>query len=141
LAEALEIEAVFAGFCEDVEPWRRAAEVAVVPSHAEPLGLVVLEAMRSGVAVIGSDVGGIPEMIVAGQTGLLCPPGDVVAWGSAMARLIGSAEERSAMGERGRRRVEAEFGLGKQVRRVMGVYAEVTGRAGAASATPVRRAA
>ncbi|MEO0966048.1 MAG: glycosyltransferase family 4 protein [Planctomycetota bacterium] len=141
LAEALEIEAVFAGFCEDVEPWRRAAGVAVVPSHAEPLGLVVLEAMRSGVAVIGSDVGGIPEMIVDGETGLLCPPGGVGAWASAMARLIGSAEERSAMGERGRQRVEAQFGLGQQVRRVMGVYAEVAGAAGAIAATPVRRAA
>ncbi|MEM9251792.1 MAG: glycosyltransferase family 4 protein [Planctomycetota bacterium] len=137
LAEALEIDAVFAGFCEEVEPWRRAAGVAVVPSHAEPLGLVVLEAMRSGVAVIGSDVGGIPEMIVEGETGLLCPPDDVRAWASAMARLIESPAECAAMGRRGRRRVEAEFGLARQIERVVGVYEQVT----AVAATKGRRAA
>lgn len=141
LADELGVDAVFAGFRQDVEPWRRAADLAVVPSLAEPLGLVVLEAMRSGVAVIGSDVGGIPEMIVDGETGLLCPPGDGAVWASSMARLIESRDERVAMGERGRERVEAEFGVAAQVRRLRGVYADVVRAANAPAIEPARRAA
>jgi len=138
VALALGIDAVFVGFVEDVEPWRRAADVAVVPSRAEPLGLVVLEAMRSGVAVIGSRVGGIPEMIEDGVSGLLCQADDAGAWSSAMAGLIGSAERRAVLAAGGRRRVAEAFSIERQVERVLGVYERVAGETGRSTA---RRAA
>jgi glycosyltransferase involved in cell wall biosynthesis len=75
----------------------------VVPSvWPDPLPGVVREAMSRGKAVIGSDVGGIPDMVQDGVTGLLVPPGDIEALATAMRRLIDDEALRTALGERAR---------------------------------------
>jgi glycosyltransferase involved in cell wall biosynthesis len=69
----------FTGFVADPRPYFRAADIFVLASRSEPFGLVIAEAREAGCAVVGSDVGGIPEVLESGRAGLLVPPGDPVA--------------------------------------------------------------
>lgn len=79
------------------------------PSRFESFGLIFLEAMRAGKPVIGCDAGGMPEIIVNGENGLLIPPGDAEALRMAMEWLITHPVERLSMGMRGRERFVAHF--------------------------------
>jgi glycosyltransferase involved in cell wall biosynthesis len=74
-------------------------EAVIVPSRQEPFGIVNLEAMASGRPVIASDVGGIPEIVQDGSTGLLVPPGRTGALASAILALANDAELRRSLGE------------------------------------------
>ena len=80
----------------------------VLPSRQEPLGIVNLEAMAAGKAVVAAWVGGVPEIVRDGETGLLVPGEDVNALAAALSRLATDAGLRVALGAAGRRRV-AEF--------------------------------
>jgi glycosyltransferase involved in cell wall biosynthesis len=87
-----------------IEAFRRSS-IAVVPSvWAEPFGIVVIEAMAGGTPVVASNVGGIPEIVQHGTSGLLVPPGDAPALRHALAVLIADPAQRLAMGEAARRR-------------------------------------
>ncbi len=79
---------VFTGRREDVPAVTAALDVAVLPSYREAQGLVILEAMALSRPVVASDVGGIPEMITDGITGLLVPPHDASALAAAIVRLL-----------------------------------------------------
>jgi len=85
------------------------ATVFACPSLYEPLGIVNLEAMACGTPVVGSDVGGIPEVVLDAQTGLLVPPGDHILLAEALISLLGDPARAAAMGELGRQHVGAEF--------------------------------
>ncbi len=85
------------------------ATVFACPSLYEPLGIVNLEAMACGTAVVGSNVGGIPEVVTDSQTGLLVPPGDPVLLAQAMSSLVSDPPRAAAMGQLGRQHVTAEF--------------------------------
>jgi glycosyltransferase involved in cell wall biosynthesis len=91
------------------------ADVLVAPSvptaegRREGIPVVLMEAMSSGVAVIASDLSGIPELVVDGVTGLLTPPGDAAAIAGALRRLAGGPALRSELARRGRERVLGEF--------------------------------
>lgn len=78
----------------------RAADVFVMPSRYEAFGIPFLEAMRYGVAVVGTQVGGIPQVVPPG-TGLLVPPGDIAALGEAIGRILRDATERQRLGAKG----------------------------------------
>jgi glycosyltransferase involved in cell wall biosynthesis len=69
----------------------------------------VLEAMAAGLPVIASAVGGVPELVVDGETGILVPPGDVAALADAIARVLTDADLRTSFGAAGRRRAEERF--------------------------------
>ena len=88
------------------------SDVIVVPSRQDGMPLVVLEAQALGKPVVASAVGSIPEMLGGGESGFLCPPGDVEAFCGRILELCGSPEKRRAMGEAGRegvrRRHDAE---------------------------------
>ncbi|MFW6089242.1 MAG: glycosyltransferase, partial [Gemmatimonadota bacterium] len=92
------------------------ADVLVLPAvrdakgDTEGLGVVLLEALRFERPVIGSDIGGIPDIIRHGETGLLCPPGDAGALADALARLIRNPEEARAIARRGRVHAASAFG-------------------------------
>jgi glycosyltransferase involved in cell wall biosynthesis len=108
-----------------MQAWRRSL-FAVVPSvwpDAHPT--VVLEAMATGRPVIGSRIGGIPEMIIDGQTGLLVSPGDPGALRCAIERLLADAALRSRMGRAGKERVR-HYRAGAVVPRIEQVYTEIT---------------
>lgn len=87
----------------------RTADVVCVPSRGDPLPTVVLEAMASGVAVVGADTGGIPFMIANEVTGLVCPVADPVALADALERFVMDAELGTRMGRAGQQRAVQEF--------------------------------
>jgi glycogen synthase len=100
------------------------AAVFVCPSIYEPFGLINLEAMACGTAVVASRVGGIPEVVVDGETGWLVEPGDVAALARALRHALADPARARRMGEAGRRRVEAHFAWDRIAERTMAVYGE-----------------
>jgi len=123
----------FMGERPDARSLLPAFDVLVVPSiEREGFGLAALEGMDAGLPVVASRLGGLPEVVEDGRTGLLVPPGDVRAMALAIARLLANPEERRAMGTEGRRRVESRFRAAPMARRVESVYEEVLGERRAA---------
>jgi alpha-maltose-1-phosphate synthase len=120
---------------EKLVPLITGATVFVVPSVYEPLGIVNLEAAACGTAVVASAVGGIPEVVADGTTGLLVPynPEDPAAFeaglAARMAELLAAPDRANAMGAAGRERVLAEFGWPAIAQQTVEVYSEVLGRA------------
>ncbi|WP_128801250.1 MULTISPECIES: glycogen synthase [unclassified Streptomyces] len=106
------------------------AAVFVCPSVYEPLGIVNLEAMACGTPVVASRVGGIPEVVDDGRTGLLVEMDD--AFEASLARaldtVIGDPETARRMGEAGRERAVEEFGWDAVARRTVGVYEKILKR-------------
>ncbi|HEU0130580.1 MAG TPA: glycosyltransferase family 4 protein [Mycobacteriales bacterium] len=100
------------GFVSDVRPVLAAADVLALPSAAENCPLVVLQAMAAGLPIVASRVGGVPELVADGETGLLVPPGDPVALAAALRSLLGDAGLRARMGAAGRARYEARYTVG-----------------------------
>ncbi|HVS37515.1 MAG TPA: glycosyltransferase [Gemmataceae bacterium] len=99
----------FHGQVRDVAPLLATAGLFVLPSRTEGVSLTLLEAMASGLAVVASRVGGNPEVVADGVTGLLVPPHDAAALAAAIIRLRRKGDERRRMGQAGRRRVEQCF--------------------------------
>lgn len=89
----------------------RGATVACLPSASEGMPGALMEAMATGVAVVGTDVGGTNELVVDGESGLLVPAYDPAALAAALARLLGDPEQRARLAAGGRRRMEACFSL------------------------------
>ena len=98
------------------------AAAFVCPSIYEPFGLINLEAMACGTAVVASRVGGIPEVVVDGETGWLVEPGDPIALGAALREALSDPARARRMGEAGRRRVEAHFAWDRIAERTLAVY-------------------
>jgi starch synthase len=103
------------------------AAAFVCPSVYEPLGIVNLEAMACGTPVVASRVGGIPEVVDDGKTGLLVPVDDDFEAGLARAldSVIGDPEAARRMGEAGRERAVGEFGWDAVARRTVRLYEEI----------------
>ena len=101
------------------------ATVFACPSLYEPLGIVNLEAMACGAAVVASRVGGIPEVVADGQTGILVPPGDPAALAAALNALALDRDRAAAMGRRGRERAVAEFSWASVAAQTAGLYSEL----------------
>lgn len=88
-----------------------AADVFVAPSRYESFGLVFLEAMHRSVAVVGTRVGGVPEIVLDGETGLLVPPDDPEALTAALTRLVDDETLRARLGAAGRARLDSVLSL------------------------------
>ena len=101
------------------------ATVFVCPSEYEPLGIVNLEAMACGCAVVASAVGGIPEVVEDGVTGLLVPPGDEAALAEAVNALIRDPARTAAFGESGRERAVAQFSWHSIAAQTAALYAQL----------------
>jgi glycosyltransferase involved in cell wall biosynthesis len=87
---------------------------------------VLLEAMASGKPLITTRIGGIPDVVVDGETGLLVPPGDAAALRKALVRLVEDGEMRVRFGEAGRRRV-VRFQASAVITNLESIYQEVSG--------------
>ncbi len=117
------------GRLEDPVPALHRFDVFVLPSHNEGMGRAAVEAMAAGLPVVASRVGGVPDVVQDGQTGLLVPPGDPEALAAALDRLLQDEALRMAMGEAGLRRAEA-FSDRVMFERLEALYAEVLAEAG-----------
>jgi len=104
------------------------AAVVACPSLREGFGVVCLEAMAHGRAVVASAVGGLLDLVVDGETGLLVPPGDVVALRAALERLLGDRELRRRLGESARRRALERFSWEIVTRQTLALYARYEGK-------------
>lgn len=112
----------FAGFQRDVLPFVQAADVFVLPSVREGLSLSALEAMALGKPVVACRVGGTPEVVVEGETGLLVSPSAPSELAEALDCLLRHPARARAMGLAGKRRVKEAFDLEQTVSRIEGVY-------------------
>jgi starch synthase len=101
------------------------ASLFACPSVYEPLGIVNLEAMACGAAVVASRVGGIPEVVDDGVTGLLVPPDDPSALAAAMNAVLTDPKRAAAMGRAGRERAVTEFGWAAIARQTVDLYESV----------------
>lgn len=102
-------QADLTGPVDGVGPAMEACDVVVLPSDMETFGLTLIEAGALGKPVVASRVGGIPEVVVDSQTGLLVPPRDPEALAAALDRLIESPDLRRSLGRAGQRRALSRF--------------------------------
>jgi glycosyltransferase involved in cell wall biosynthesis len=115
----------FTGWRDDVPALVALGDLFVLPSLNEPFGRVLIEAMATGKAVVATAAGGVPEIVVHGETGLLVPPGDPGALAAAVRELLDDAPRGARLGAAGRRRAETVFSLAGHVAAVERVYGEV----------------
>lgn len=101
-------------------------DVMLMPSRWEGLGIVIMEAMTAGRLVIGSRVGGIPELIKHGDNGLLVEQGNVLEWAAQLKKVFENQDRYFKLGERAREYARTNFGVEKMVGEYESVYNKLT---------------
>jgi glycosyltransferase involved in cell wall biosynthesis len=116
----------FAGAAEqgEVLAWWQKASMAVLTSESEGMPICLMEAAACAVPAVATAVGGIPELIVDGETGWLTPAGDAPALAAALQRFLRHPHEAIAFGQAARRRMEEKFALTRQVDRLLALWSE-----------------
>lgn len=114
----------FPGYVTDVPGFLAALDVFVSAPLSEGLGNAAIEAMATGLPVVSTAVGGVPEVVEDGVTGLLARPGDAEALTDAMARLARDPALRMRLGEAGRERAVEQFSQDRMLERTAAVYRE-----------------
>jgi glycosyltransferase involved in cell wall biosynthesis len=117
----------FLGPSQDPLGVLRGADVFVHPSWAEAFPYVLLEAMSVGLPIVASDVGGIGEALVDGDSGSLVAPGDPEALARALIALLDDTGRGARMGEAAKRRVEQRFSRQAMIDGLIDVYDDVLG--------------
>jgi N-acetyl-alpha-D-glucosaminyl L-malate synthase BshA len=115
----------FVGVVDEVAPLLAEADLLLLPSETESFGLVALEAMASGVPVIASRVGGLPEVVEHGVSGFLEPVGDVDAMADRALAILSDCATRNRFGRAGRERALALFDRHTVVPRYEEIYERV----------------
>jgi glycosyltransferase involved in cell wall biosynthesis len=113
---------------EDVPRLMRALDVLLLPSHEEPFGRAVIEAMAMGVPPVATLVGGPSEVIADGEDGYLLAPDDPGAWAEVLAGLAAEPERRRALGLAGRAKVERSYTVEHHAASVLAVYERALAR-------------
>jgi glycosyltransferase involved in cell wall biosynthesis len=111
---------------EDAQALLASASVFVLPSYNEGLPVAVLEAMATGICVVTTRVGAIPDLAIDGQAGFLIDPGAIDDLADRLALLISDAALRKRFGCNGRRRVESDFTIDSTARRLAALYRETS---------------
>jgi len=115
---------LFTGLRDDVPAVTAALDVAVLPSYREAQGLALLEAMALRRPVVATNVGGVPEMVEDGVTGLLVPPHDPEALGRAISRVLTDHPLADMLARAGHDFVHSHFSLDEMVRAISAIYDE-----------------
>lgn len=125
-AEALSDVIVYGGWVGEAEKeqYMEQCSVFVLPSYFEGQPVSLLEAMAKGMAVIGTAVGGIPQLITDCEDGILLVPKDAEALAKQINGLLGDAERKKAYGQRARKKIEECYDLRKRVERLTAIYEE-----------------
>lgn len=116
----------FAGFQREVAPLLKRFDLYVHPAHQEPFGIALLEAMAARKCVVATAVGGVPEIVVPQETGVLVPVKDSDGFADAVINLVEQNGAINRMADAGRRRVEEIFSLDAVVGKYEKLYEEVT---------------
>ncbi len=129
LAEALAPGVVvMPGRAEGLEKLLPAADIFAMSSATEGIPRALLEAMACALPVVATAVGGVPEVVEHGHTGLLVPPGEALALARAIDTLLAAPERARVMGRAGRERVELMFSFDGMMRAYLRLYQELAGR-------------
>jgi len=127
-ANGLDEEVLFLGFRTDIPRVLKTLDILVLTSLTiESFSMAAVEAMAMKVPVIATNVGGLPEVVEDGKTGILVPPGDINALCSAIKYLVKNPEARLKMGENGRLRVLEKFTIEQNVRKTEEVFLNLVG--------------
>jgi glycosyltransferase involved in cell wall biosynthesis len=118
----------FLGPREDVPLLLAACDLVVLPSLSEALPTALMEAAAVGRAVVATRVGGVPEVVQDGRTGLLVPANDAQALAEAMAALLGDAQRSRAFGAAARKLARERFGIEQQVRYTLELWSGLAAR-------------
>jgi len=110
------------GFRDDLAELLPGLDVLVHPADQEGLGVALLQAGACGVPVVAGAAGGIPEVIVEGETGFLHPPEDLPLFETRLAQLLGDADLRAQLGQAARQRIEAQFSVSGMARKYAQLY-------------------
>lgn len=125
LIKALNLSNVYLpGEVEPLAPYLKACNIFISTSRSEGLGTAVLTAAACGLPAVVSNVGGLPEIIRDGENGLLCPPGDVTAFATAIGSLVSDTARRSAMGARSKE-IARQFDADTAIARTVDLYKRV----------------
>jgi glycosyltransferase involved in cell wall biosynthesis len=100
-----------------------ASDIYIHPARAEAQGLSLMEALATGLPAIASAVGGVPDVVRDGETGLLVPPGDSRALGAAILELLDDLERRRKMSDAAANDARIRFGHADHLKRYLGLYA------------------
>lgn len=103
-------------------------DIFVLAARAENLPIALLEAMACAVPVITTRVGGVPELVIDNETGILVDPDDCAGLAQAIARLISDEPERQRLACRGAERIASHFSAGEVARRMVDLYEDMIGR-------------
>ncbi len=125
----LEDRVSWMGERDDVPELMSALDVLLLPSHEEPFGRVLIEAMAMRVPVVATNVGGPPEIVTDGVGGFLVDPGDPAAWARAVRHFADHPDLGREMGLAGRHHVERRFGTEQHLAAMLDVYERATERA------------
>lgn len=127
LAQELGIgqDVIFLGKQSSVAEILSCSDLFLLPSETESFGLGALEAMACGVPVIATEVGGLPEVVINGKTGFLCPIGAVDDMAQKAIEILSSSELATSLGCAARKRVEQQFQIGPVVDRYEEYYKKV----------------
>jgi glycosyltransferase involved in cell wall biosynthesis len=118
----------FTGHQEDVAPLYRGASCLVLPSVShESFGIVIAEAMASGLPVITSDFGPLPEINVDGETGIVAPMGDTGALANAIRRLMEHPDDAERFGRNGMKRALERFSRQRTLEAMLRIYGDWAG--------------
>jgi L-malate glycosyltransferase len=121
---------VFQPATSDVPQWLNAMDIFVLPSHSEAMSNALMEALACGAAAVASNVGGNPELIRHGETGLLFPAGNAEELAARLQRLVQDAELRARLGAAGAAFIASEMSIDTASTRMAAIYREFLGPKG-----------
>ncbi len=131
--KGLDGQVFLAGNQSDIRPFYSLADVLALPSHSEGSPNVVLEAMAAGVPLVATSVGGVPEIVQNGKTGLIVPPRDSKAMADGIARILDDVRWSAEMAEAARQLVASRYTPDAHCRSLTAMYEEIVNRFGCAA--------
>ena len=115
---------IFTGWKKDISRVLAILDLCVLPSLNESWGLILLQAQSAGVPIVATTVGGIPEVVLNGKTGILVPPKDPQKFAEAVIYLLKDNPKRLAMAKAAREWVKARFSIQRMLEKIHGIYNE-----------------
>jgi len=117
---------VFAGYVENVEDWLSAVDLLVIPSITEGLPLVALEAMRAGTPIVATQVGGLPDLLTNGETGILVPPKNADKLAEGIDKLLNNDSLAARIAARARKELENKYTAKSMIASIEELYLDFT---------------